>query len=169
MGLNEFIAKHKGKFYEYTPAEAKKNPDTLNQCMDLYYAYVSEVLELPVQRLGMARDVFEKYEKYPRLYKLFDRIPNTLTFLPKEGDIAIWNGKYGPYGHIAICTGKSTLWNFEVFSQNDPLKSPCIFKTYKYKNFYGVLRPKHLLEEWIKANTSDSYDTWLKKLLNSLK
>lgn len=169
MGLNEFISKHKGKFYEYTPNEAKINPDTLNQCMDLYYAYVTEVLELPLQRLASAKLIFEQYANYPRLYKLFNKIPNTLTFLPKAGDICIWNGNYGKYGHIAIATGKSTLWNFEVLSQNDPLKSPCILKTYKYKNFYGVLRPKHLLEEWIKANSSDDYDVWLKKLLNSLK
>lgn len=169
MTAKQFFAKYNNKFLDF---DGKYG----NQCVDLARFFIKEVLELPQPKgVGGAYQFFTDFEKDKVLTTLFDKIPNTLTFMPKEGDICLWNKGYGQYGHIAIATGKNTLLTFEVFSQNDPLKSPCIFKTYKFqrfkgdKTFLGVIRAKHLLEVWMKTNTMDSYDIWLKKLLNSLK
>ena len=136
MNISEFIKKYNGKFVDF---DGKFG----NQCVDLARQFIREFLGLK-QPAGVegAKDLFYNFEKDPNLYQQFTKIKNTLTFIPQAGDIVIWSEKYGAYGHIAICTGKGTVWSFETLSQNDPHNSPCILKTYTYSKVLGFLRKK---------------------------
>lgn len=156
MKLKEFINKYLDKKASYNKG--------YYECVDLARLYIKEVLDFaqPKPVIG-ARNFYENFENDPKLTKQFTKIKNTLTFVPKAGDIIIWNGNYGKYGHIAIVIGANIL-RFTALSQNDPLKSPCILKKYSYKNIYGVLRPKDLIFEWSMSNSPLSFDEW-KKLI----
>ncbi len=138
--FKDFLALYKDKFVERVDATNK------NQCFDLVVAWC-EWLGFP--------------KLFPHLYayqiytvdtddknKYFTKIENSSTAYPQAGDIVVWSKSYnGTAGHTAVATGnhktegKSTDW-FEAFSQNDPIGSPCVLKTYKYTNVLGWLRPK---------------------------
>lgn len=114
------------------------------QCVDLFRMYNKEVLGIKTQPRGVvgAKDFWDNFESDKNLYQNFKKIKNTPTLKFKKGDIVIWSGQYGTYGHIAICDEDSGIWNFNAFSQNDPANSKCAVKTYKFKYVYGVLRPR---------------------------
>lgn len=135
MDFKKFIDNNNNKFIDF---DGKYG----DQCVDLARAYIKQVLNLkqPAGVVG-AKNFFENYEKDNNLKYQFTRIVNTPWFVPKSGDIMIWNGKYGPYGHIAIVVDANVM-SFRAFSQNDPANSPCVIKKYSYKNVYGVLRAK---------------------------
>lgn len=143
----EFIAKYQGKFVDWDGAYGA-------QCVDLFRQFCHEVLEItqPKGVIG-AKDFWDNYDTDPALYKNFEKIPNTPEFVPQPGDVWIWTAAYGKYGHIAIESyATATTSTFQCFSQNDPVGSPCILKTYKYTKVYGVLRPKN--QQNIKINSS---------------
>ena len=73
----------------------------------------------------------------------FTKIVNTPSFVPKKGDIVVWNGNIGSggYGHIAIATGEGDTSHFYTYDQNwhgKPMKKV----KHSYSCVYGVLRPK---------------------------
>lgn len=110
-----------------------------NQCMDVYRQYVKEVLGYP-QSPGVtgAKDVWNTY-----LPTYFDRIANSPTGVPKQGDIVIWG--MAPYGHIAICDSATTT-TVTCFEQNwtelDGSGVTEIRKHTNYNNVLGWLKPK---------------------------
>lgn len=144
--FRDFIKKYTNKYIDY---DGQYGP----QCVDLFREYNAQVLGIlsddqPAGVVG-ARHFFENFERDPKLMAHFMKIKNTLAFVPREGDVAFWDSKYGPYGHVAIHTDKANQAFFEAFSQNDPPKStknpkgtPCILKKYSYFHYYGVLRPR---------------------------
>lgn len=82
-----------------------------NQCMDVYRQYVKEVLLCPQSPpVQGAKDVWNTY-----LPEYFDRIANSPTGVPQQGDIVIWG--MAPYGHIAICDHATTS-TLTCFEQN---------------------------------------------------
>lgn len=139
MNLVEFIAKYKGQKIDFDNYAG-------GQCFDLYRQYAKEVLNFP--QSGPTGDkgaaiLWEEYDKDPILVKHYEKIANSDTFIPKEGDVALWNRRMGSgYGHVAICTGKGDLNTFESFDQNWSKISYCELVTHTYSSFYGVLRPK---------------------------
>ena len=117
------------------------------QCVDLIRKYFPDVVGCPVVR-GNAINYWYDYPYSPTLQKYFNRIPNTLTFVPKLGDVGILAAtSSNPYGHIGLCTNAGNIWYYTLFEQNDPLRSPCHYKAYNYiyPRFLGVLRPKSLV------------------------
>lgn len=138
MNIDQFIAKYLGKQVDFDGAYG-------GQCVDLFRQYNKEVLNIP-QPKGVtgAADFWSNHNTDVNLSASFIKISNTPDFIPIAGDVMIWTRKYGPYGHIAIVT-KADINQFTCFSQNDPTGQPCILKTYKYTNVYGVLRPKVLI------------------------
>jgi CHAP domain len=119
------------------------------QCVDVFRKYQTDVVGNPLVP-GNARDYWYNYPRDPVLQQFYVRIPNTLTAIPKMGDVIIWDGwSADPYGHIAICTAAAGMIYFTSFDQNWPLRSPC---HYQVHNFYpwspkvlGWLRPKALV------------------------
>lgn len=136
IDFDNFIKKYNGKYVDH---DGKYGA----QCVDLFRQYNHEVLDLEKQPAGVigAKDFWTNYEKDPMLYKNFKKIKNTPLFIPQKGDVMIWSGKYGPYGHIAIVVD-AKLMSFTAFSQNDPAGSKCFIKKYNYNNVLGVLRPR---------------------------
>ncbi len=112
------------------------------QCVDLFRFYVRDVLATP-QPKGVtgAADFWTNYETDPNLNQHFAKVSNTPNGVPKQGDVIVWNRKYGPYGHIAI-VDSADVNNLTCLSQNDPIGQPTILKNYKYTNIYGWLQPK---------------------------
>lgn len=137
MTLKEFIAKYKGQKIDWDKAYD-------GQCVDLFRQYNHEVLGInqPKGVVGAA-DFWSAYDSDSVLNTNFDKIPNSDTFIPKEGDVALWNKKMGGgFGHVGVCTGKGDLNTFESFDQNWSKISYCELVTHTYSSFYGVLRPK---------------------------
>ena len=87
-----------------------------------------------------AYQIYTNFGSFQAMY--FDRIYNSVTAIPKEGDILVWGSYYnGGPGHTAVCKS-GVQANLQAFSQNDPTGSVCIVKTYNYNNILGWLRPK---------------------------
>ena len=90
-----------------------------------------------------AADFWTQYGKDPAINKYWDRIPNTPSFLPQEGDICIWNkNKGGGYGHIAFVYGSDqTLRYFHGIESNwKPLKVSVV--QHNYNDVIGFFRLK---------------------------
>lgn len=137
MTYQEFKNKWLGKGINYDGAYG-------NQCMDVYRMYVKEVLGCP-QSPGVtgAKDVWNTY-----LPQYFDRIANSPTGVPQQGDIVIWG--MNPYGHIAICDSAttSTLTCFEQnWTESDGSGVAEIRKHNNYNNVLGWLHFKSIIED----------------------
>lgn len=109
--FNQFQAQVIGKSIE------KEDSSNLDQCMDLIFAWCDF--------LGIPRDTVRHPVAYQvwtnatdETKKYFDLLTNTLTFIPKAGDIAVFGTKVGNAGHVSIDTGKSNVINLNTLDQN---------------------------------------------------
>jgi hypothetical protein len=137
MTLQDFILRHEGIHVDWDGAFGA-------QCVDLARFYFQEVCGLEKQPVGVvgARDFYLNFEKDPVLTKYFEKIPNTPEFVPKRGDVVLWDGTKGnPYGHIAIFV-RGDVNAFNSFDQNLPAGAPCGIVHHTYSNVLGFLRPK---------------------------
>ena len=123
------------------------------QCVDLAKAYLKEVHNVPQFSIGgSAKNYWTR--TFNQLAE-FEKIENTKTFVPKKGDIAVWDSsKGGGHGHVAICTGEGDTKHFYSYDMNWNGKAMKKVK-HDYSGFYGVLRPKDRsmieTEEYFKA------------------
>lgn len=137
MTLQQFINKYNGTKCDYDGAYGA-------QCVDLFRFFNRDVLGISQPRgVQGAKDFWSNYDSDPNLNNNFDKIANTPEFIAKAGDVMIWNGWYGPYGHIAIIT-QADINKFTALSQNDPTNRETHLKEYTYSKVYGVLRPKNI-------------------------
>lgn len=114
-----------------------------NQCVDYIKDYADKVLGLIPEAVGNAWEYWTKYESEPYLYKNFTRIRNTPDFIPKKGDIGVFNRNFGTYGHVCICTGEGNINEFYSYDQNSGGNLEPVQKCkHHYVSFDGVLRPK---------------------------
>lgn len=149
MTLNEHIAKWNGRPVDFDGAYGF-------QCMDSMHQYIVEVLGLTDRRILAAPVARSVFENFPNVYgnQYFDRIYNSLTAIPKDGDILFWKEPYGYYyntstqrwqyaGHVGVSKG-STLWNITAFEQNNPAGTYCHMQQHTdlYKGCLGWLRYK---------------------------
>ena len=132
MNFKSFLDRYNGKYNVGNTTENK------GECVGLVSVFIDS-LNLP-HVWGNASDLFANADE-----KFFEKILNTPDAIPQAGDIIVWNSKFnGTVGHTGIATGTASLDTFECFEQNDPLKSNCHLKTYKYTYVTGWLRPKIL-------------------------
>ena len=133
MTFNEFVNKYIGRAVDYDGSSGA-------QCVDLAKAYLKEVFGIPQFSIGgSAKNYWEKEFKQLADFK---KIKNTPDFVPKKGDIAVWNSsKGGGHGHVAICTGEGDTKHFYSYDMNWNGKAMKRVK-HDYSGFYGVLRPK---------------------------
>jgi hypothetical protein len=116
-----------------------------DQCVDLFNFYNRDVVGAPftgTPYTGGAADLWRSYHA-----DFYDRIDNSISFVPRKGDVMIWAANTpatGPAGHVAICTGEADTNYFVSFDQNYPTGSKCHFQRHGYTGVYGVLRPKNL-------------------------
>lgn len=134
MTVNDFVIRWNGKYIDTDNAYGA-------QCMDEMHSYCLEVLgiqDLSVLAAACARDVFINFSSV-KGHELFDKIENTPTGVPQEGDIMFWTN--APYGHVAtFIEGDSN--SFKSFDQNYPTGSPCHIQAHTYANVEGWLRLK---------------------------
>lgn len=97
----------------------------LYQCVDLVNAWL-RMLKKPIITGRNAID----FKSVPG----YTYVPNSPSFLPQEGDIAIFN--IGPYGDVAVVDKGTTLKDLVVFGQNYPIGAPCRIRA--HKNYGGV-------------------------------
>jgi hypothetical protein len=112
------------------------------QCFDLAYAYIF-FLNIPkstIQHL-YAYEIFTKPTDTTNTF--FERIENSDIFIPKQGDIGIFDTKVGIAGHVCVCTGEGDTKTFKSLDQNWNGKSIVTLVTHNYTGFLGVLRPKY--------------------------
>lgn len=131
--LNRFVENTIGNFQEVSYEKAPF------QCMDLAYEWVF-CLDIPkstIQHL-YAYEVFTKPNDLTREY--FEIIPNTKSFIPQDGDLAVYKG--GEAGHIAIALGGGNTSKFLQYEQNKPLGTNPHIGESNYANCLGFLRPK---------------------------
>jgi len=131
------------QFSANIPDQAVEVSDKSNiyQCMDLAYLWVF-CLGFPkatIQKL-YAYQTFTQANDLTRQY--FDVIPNSDTFIPKEGDLGVFGTGVGVAGHICVCTGVGNLKTFQSIDQNWAGVQRAVKVTHTYTNFLGVLRPK---------------------------
>ena len=113
------------------------------QCVDLAKTYFHYVLGLRTQAIGNAEAYWRRYDELPYLKDNFIKIPNTPTFIPQKGDVAVWDRRHGRYGHIAVCNGDGTTSYFYSYDQNWLIKKMHLVKHNYKSGFAGVLRPKN--------------------------
>ena len=83
------------------------------QCFDLANKYWHQLFGHGLKGAGAA-DIpnVNNFKGEAKVYQ------NTPSFLPKPGDVVVWNRKYGGgYGHVAVVIS-ATLNNFVVIEQN---------------------------------------------------
>lgn len=147
MNYSEFVAAYNGKATDYDGVYGA-------QCVDLIKLYLDKVFGIKAGSWGDAMYYWLDYPKHTELVKAFDRISNTASFIPKTGDIMVWNGKKGGgSGHVAICTGEGTTSYFYSYDQNWNGKEMHKVK-HDYDDAYGVLRPKD--QSKVSGSTSSS-------------
>lgn len=132
-----FINEVNGKSFDYDKVSGI-------QCVDLIKLYLKECFNLNIPNgFGNAIGYYNDYNNKKLLTTNFERIPNTPAFIPKKGDIMVWNEKRGKgAGHVAICTGEGNTHEFYSYDLNwGGLKSVKKVK-HDYKNVLGVLRFK---------------------------
>lgn len=155
MTYTSFFDKYSGKSIDFDNAYGV-------QCFDLANKYVVDVVGGKPFIGTNAYEIYTKFNNQPSK-TLFDRIANTPDFVPKQGDIMVWNT--GKNGHVAICTGLGTKQYFTSYDQNwtgnnegvTPIK-------HTYSGVLGVLRPKNDVTGYTK-NDSTIGTYAVKKLL----
>lgn len=141
MNLNEFIKKYSGKKVDWDGYYG-------GQCVDLARQYIDEVLELNQPRgVRGACNFWDNFDSDQNLNGQFEKIKNTLPFIPQAGDIMIWDCSVGGgYGHISIVT-EADINKFTSFDQNWRALNVCELTKHDYKNVLGVFRKKELSEK----------------------
>lgn len=160
MYLVDFINKYNNQKIDFDGAYGA-------QCVDLFRYFCKEVLELPIQPVGVkgAKDFWSNYDTDVVLQDAFDRIANYPEFVPEVGDVAVFYND--TYGHISICTGENSNTSvFESFDQNYPYGSACHKVQHNYSSFYGVLRPKNrnkVVQQIIRKSNEEIADDIINK------
>ena len=114
------------------------------QCVQFIRWCLNEYYHKPQWKSQLyAADFWGSWASDPNLFNHFDRIVNTPDFIPKEGDICIWNkNKGGGCGHIAIVYGEQqSVKMMTCLEQNwKPLKVSIV--THNYNDVIGFFRVK---------------------------
>ena len=137
MILDQFITKYNGKYVDF---DGKYGC----QCTDLIRQYLVDVFGIPPFSIPAVSYAKEMYTKFNPSNKYFTRVYNSLTAVPKKGDIIVWGWSWpttGYAGHVAIFTG-GDVNRFISFSQNYPTGSTCRYVNYTYRGVLGWLRRK---------------------------
>lgn len=129
------------------------------QCMDLMHHYIAKVLGIPrsvspLVSKGPNEIYFVKFKgknsitlSYGSKKVRLDKIPNTLTSIPKVGDIIIWKAakSNGYYGHVGmfISGDANSFKSIDQNWYNASLKkgSPAKIVSHNYNDVAGYLRP----------------------------
>lgn len=114
------------------------------QCYDLINAY-TDFTKNPRIPGQYAKQIFDNANP-----KYYQKIKNTVTFVPKCGDIMVWGAWNGnPFGHTAVVQGANVAY-FKSLDQNwynasikgSPARK--VRHSYTSPRVIGVVRPKNV-------------------------
>jgi regulator of replication initiation timing len=153
MTLNEFVIKWQGKNLDFDGAYGY-------QCMDLMHQYNVDVLGLSNGAILAAPWASDLYNKFETLYghENFEKIANTPTNVPQEGDIMVWGTK--PYGHVAIFI-EGDVNSFRSFDENYPTGTLPHVQSHTYANVLGWLRFKGENVYQVGHEVIQNSDNWI--------
>lgn len=138
MTFDEFVTKYNGQAVE------TEDPTNLNQCMDLAFAWC-DAIGVPRETIRHLNS-FEVWTKPLDItLQYFDYIPNTPHGVPAQGDIVVFDQRVGPYGHVAIASGKGDPNWFTGFSQNWSGVASAQMVEYRYDGVCGWLHKKQTI------------------------
>lgn len=139
MTFQDFLEKYNGKYIDLDHAYGA-------QCMDLMHLYVVEVLGLNntgILAAPAAKDVYNNFSNLTG-HDNFEKIANTPTGIPQEGDIVLFG--LGQFGHVCVFI-EGNENKFTSFDQNYPTGSPCHVQSHTYTGCLGWLHYKQSLPQ----------------------
>lgn len=141
MTLKEYIkyALEKGQIEFHSFSD-----NSYNQCVDLANDYITKVWGLEAIIGTNAKDFPE------RLKSGMEFVPNTIEYLPKPGELAVWNGRVGGgAGHISVVTEKGQQTTFKSLDQNWSQKERITLEVHPYSktSLRGFIRKKGSMSE----------------------
>lgn len=161
MTFKKWISKVLGKFVRY-------NKTTKGyQCVDLAKSYLVDVYDFYKRypqlenswAWGDARSWYERYAYHKELTANFERIANTPTFVPIEGDMCVFT-EHNDEGHICVAyNNNSTTSKMYTIDQNyNPAGSRVKYCTHRYvsEGFLGVLRPYRIIKDDVNIRSKPS-------------
>jgi hypothetical protein len=133
MILKQFVEKYLGvkvDFDNYAGA----------QCVDLYRQYCQDVLDMPKnESVKSAKELWSLYDTTTIQKKYLQKIINTPSFIPDQGDFVIFGD--GEHGHVAIVLFANV--NYMIVLEQDGYKQDGAKSAmYNYNNVLGFLRYK---------------------------
>jgi hypothetical protein len=136
MTHEQFITKYNGRFIDFDGAYGP-------QCVDLMRQYIKECLNLDpysIPRATYAKDIYKNFNGS----NIWQKVKNTITAIPKKGDIIFWDWRWpvtGYAGHVAIVTG-ADINRFISFDQNYGYPKTCSYKNHTYIGVMGWFHKK---------------------------
>jgi hypothetical protein len=142
MTFQEFLEKWNGKPCDFDGWYG-------TQCMDLMHQYIVDVLGITDGRVLAAAAAKDVYNNFDNIFghEHFDKIPNTPTGMPQEGDIIFWSS--GTYGHVAVVIS-ATLNKITSFDANFEYTN-CHVQEHTYGYCLGWLRYKGTMPSSLEA------------------
>lgn len=145
MTYRQFTTKYNGRFVDFDKHYGA-------QCVDLMRQYLVDVCGVSgytIPPTDYAKNIFKNFPDKGTAQ--FEKIYNSPTNTPKQGDIIFW-GYYptvtGIAGHVAIVEA-ADLYYVYTFGQNYPTGNPSIFRKFGssptfhgYRGVLGWLRRK---------------------------
>jgi len=127
IDITNFAIEYQGIWLEISGTSAP------NQCVDLANVYIRNFLKLPMIEWTNAVDFPSKAGTN------YTWIVNTLTNIPEEGNLIVWNGIWG---HIAIFMD-GNVNDFHSLDQNYPTGTNTHLQYHDYTNVKGWLQCKN--------------------------
>lgn len=123
------------------PVEVE-DPSNVDQCMDWAFAWCDKLgIPRAAIRHLYAYQAFTLPNDVTRQY--FDIVPNSLTYVPPAGALAIFGTSLGVAGHIALVLSGSTVFNLRTSDQNWDYKQYIQAVNHiGYRGVIGFLVPK---------------------------
>src|SRR3990167_7519185 len=134
--VDRFIDDYQGKTKGY-PTDSSYS----GECLSIVKLYIDEVFGITAPPSG-SNSAYGYWANFPSpLPTIFTKIPNTLTNVPRKGDIPIWNTSAGwGFGHIDIFVS-GDVNAFTGFDQNWNGRQAHL-QLHDYTNIVGWLEPK---------------------------
>lgn len=133
MNFTDFMVKYNGQPVDFDQIYP-------NQCLDLAHQYVYDVLGLTDVRIIAHPAAYQIFTEFTET-QYFDKIANSPTGIPKEGDIVVFGQGVGQWGHVCIFISGDAN-KFKSFDANWPTGSLPHVQDHTYGYCLGWLHPK---------------------------
>ncbi len=138
MTFQQFLEKYNGQPVDFDGIYP-------NQCLDLAHQYVYDVLGLTDVRIIAHPAAYQIYTDFTET-QYFDKIANSPTGVPLEGDIVVFGQGVGQWGHVCIFI-EGDARNFKSFDANWPTGSLPHVQDHTYGYCLGWLHPKTVVPD----------------------